>query len=1344
MPANAQKPAAPSPASPRNTAKYTNKDGSKFITVPKGSDSSSQPATPTLPATNEHLSPAAHRQPAASAAANHDDDDDDDDDYYEDDASPAAPSVNRKKQKRRQKAAAKAAAENAALNGHAPAAAQGHVHDAHTRAHAPAHAHPHAHDRAHTHSHGHARTPRHAAVIPPPPPPPQHADLVATDDEDDAPYPPQTHHRPSQQNGQPSAASSSKSKKNRKKKKKTPAAPEPDDALSPLPLPPTEPAAARGPGMSRDKIWSTSNHEERERIKEFWLGLGEEERKSLVKVEKDAVLRKMKEQQKHTCSCTVCGRKRNAIEEELEGLYDAYYLELEQFANQGEGPSMLGPPRDFPIRPPRGLPPAAYAAPPHPASRGRIVEHVADDDEDDEEDDEIEEGYSEDEVDDDEYSDDEPPEAFHPSQDDDVADFLTFGNSLQVKGTQLLDTLLRTYGNLDLGGILTVADDLLKNDGKRFIEMMEQLAERRMAREEDAREHFSRGFAHPNGAYAAAPHNHPPPEEEEYEDDEEDEDDYDDSQDEEYDDEEVYSSSSAMPSAYHAEHTLQDQMTEAQRMEEGRRMFQIFAARMFEQRVLSAYKEKVAKERQQKLLEELEEESRQENEQKAKKAKMAQKKKDKAAQRKQAMAEEKARKEAEKAAEDAARIEAEQQRVAQQKQKADEKRRLKEAQRRAEEEARLRKEAERLRKIHEQKERQAEQERKAREAKEREKKAKEEQRVKDREAREQKDREAQERKEKQERDKKDKEARAQRAQREAQEANEAKARAKAASVAAGLVPPQIQLAKRGQQPPPPSSMQQQQQPVPVPVPATAVLPHHPPNPASFASPKVPVATPVLPKSVVPTPARQRAPSQQQQQQQQQHDATFSTASPSLSPRSSTTVHMSPGSIGQERKLSFGTGPGVPYSVSPPGIPSTTSMLSAAFHGSPIGMQPPPGLPHHAAPPGFTSRLPNDPVFPAFRSSPSGMMMAPPGINGPAGRVMPPASGGPIGPPGFQQPVGDQFPISQGYGSMPKDVAPPTHTRQGSGAFDTIGSSAAAMPIGRPAPIGRPGSTSRSGRLHDGSNSSGGGGDDDTDNTKHLGSSVLVEDDEPLRPDILNQGGTLRTQPPGLRPTGFATSPFMDNGFPRGGHNLWAPTPTSANGQHFPPPGFGNPGWGAAAPPHPPPPPGMNPGGGGGGGFTVGSPVIGGGVGMRSGISQTSRHVAIRQMLCAACKTLASSSDPMDDGFVDLGALRNHIENQSSDPTISAQDLLNLCDTEGSASNGGGTFDVIRRGDTASHVAVRWVPDAAASALDTLLSGGGVAGGGHGNGGGGAFRQPVGGEIGSPLMGFSTAASMRGL
>lgn len=60
-----------------------------------------------------------------------------------------------------------------------------------------------------------------------------------------------------------------------------------------------------------DSFWSsTNNTEERQKIREFWLQLGEEERRSLVKVEKEAVLRKMKEQQKHSCNCSVCGKKR--------------------------------------------------------------------------------------------------------------------------------------------------------------------------------------------------------------------------------------------------------------------------------------------------------------------------------------------------------------------------------------------------------------------------------------------------------------------------------------------------------------------------------------------------------------------------------------------------------------------------------------------------------------------------------------------------------------------------------------------------------------------------------------------------------------------------------------------------------------------------------------------------------------------------------------------------------------------------------------------------------------------------------------------------------------------------
>jgi hypothetical protein len=68
-------------------------------------------------------------------------------------------------------------------------------------------------------------------------------------------------------------------------------------------------------------------------------------------------------------------------------------------------------------------------------------------------------------------------------------------------------------------------------------------------------------------------------------------------------------------------------------MEEGRRMFTIFAARMFEQRVVQAYREKVyrekiVQERQMQLLRELEDEDKPCKDREARRAKGNQKKKD--------------------------------------------------------------------------------------------------------------------------------------------------------------------------------------------------------------------------------------------------------------------------------------------------------------------------------------------------------------------------------------------------------------------------------------------------------------------------------------------------------------------------------------------------------------------------------------------------------------------------------------------------------------------------------------------------------------------------------------------
>lgn len=507
MPANNRQPAVQTPASPGPkppTAKYTNKDGTKSITIPKSS-ASTPPAQPSPTAATLSKGAVPADLSASAAAAN--------------DA--LAPMVNRKKQKRRAKAAAKAAAaaEEAAvtheLNGlPSPPASTVSTHTHHAITGAP---------RKNVHNHQHAPEGE-------PQPPAQNGDSWDDDetesDDDHQLFAARTN------------VSSPHSKAIKKKKKQR-------DALGTSIDEFAREMGERSAGISRDeKIWNTSSAEERERIKQFWLGLGEDERKSLVKVEKDAVLKKMKEQQKHTCSCTVCGRKRTAIEEELEGLYDAYYEELESFANQPHshpnGPPMLGTPRRLGqmsgLHPPRGIP-SNYSN--HHPSRARIVEHIDNDDDDDEDEDEDEddvddEGYSE-EDDLDEDDEGEPEDI----PEDNALDLFNFGQSLTVQGmrSQLSCFAYAKYLSITtLGGILTVADDLLKNDGKKFIEMMEQLAERRMAREEDAKDHYA--YGHSNGASMTA-HNHaPPPDDEEYDEEDEDDEEYD-SGEEEYDEEEV-------------------------------------------------------------------------------------------------------------------------------------------------------------------------------------------------------------------------------------------------------------------------------------------------------------------------------------------------------------------------------------------------------------------------------------------------------------------------------------------------------------------------------------------------------------------------------------------------------------------------------------------------------------------------------------------------------------------------------------------------------------------------------------------------------------------------------------
>jgi hypothetical protein len=215
-------------------------------------------------------------------------------------------------------------------------------------------------------------------------------------------------------------------------------------------------------GAQPPRIWSTSSVEERERIKEFWLGLSERERRSLVKVEKDSVLRKMKEQQKHGCTCSVCTRKRLAIEEELEVLYDSYYDELEQYANHQQqyvssGGTIPPPPGPGPfpgsvaldsngavidgaglVKPPPRT--TRHAHPPAKRGLPAAEDDGYDDDELDEEEDDYEYDDEEEEEEEDDADLDDPESKTGarrrraPAAPPAGRDFLSFGSSLTVKG----------------------------------------------------------------------------------------------------------------------------------------------------------------------------------------------------------------------------------------------------------------------------------------------------------------------------------------------------------------------------------------------------------------------------------------------------------------------------------------------------------------------------------------------------------------------------------------------------------------------------------------------------------------------------------------------------------------------------------------------------------------------------------------------------------------------------------------------------------------------------------------------------------------------------------------------
>ncbi|KAJ3928361.1 MAG: hypothetical protein NXY57DRAFT_527870 [Lentinula lateritia] len=634
------------------------------------------------------------------------------------------------------------------------------------------------------------------------------------------------------------------------------------------------------------------------------------------------------------------------------------------------------------------------------------------------------------------------------------------------------------------GNILTVADDLLKNDGQKFLEMMEQLAERRMQREEEAvgdleddsedeededeedggEDEEVLGSEDDDEDLDRRRRRRRPRDVEDEgsddEDDEEDEEEEDDEEEEEDDEEE-------------------EVMTEEQKMEEGKRMFSIFAARMFEQRVFTAYREKVlssssylqfhpdilwlvlqvAQELRLQFLRELEDEDKSRKEREAKKQNANQKKKDKKKQQKLAKESEKARRDAEKiASENAAKA----QQAAleeEQRKKREEERVKREAFRKAqelekakkEEEKRKRKEEERKKRIEVEKEREKERERKRREAKEREakevKEAKEraaalaiEKEKKDKEQRETREKEEKERRTREEKEKsaererlekererKEKEAR----ERKEKEDRERELREKKAAAAAAVVNPKRSISNSGPQSPRASGSGSTS---PSRINLNGVLKKNlnatgkaSPVVLSVSAPSLSTLIPSLSSAPVSIPGRPLHPGQPQFQHQQQpgiggpQQNHLSQSRPLVANMSSSM------SSGPSTPIASLLAPNAHMHMGPP--------TQTPVFGQPLNMG---SIPHQA--PGLSPRVQHGPYSPAPFGSFASMQQQ---------QQPPPPHSGPSGPP-------------PGHGLAPSALprgftgsAPGVHTN-GASPFDPATSfTRGVLGAPPPAPIGPP-------------------------------------------------------------------------------------------------------------------------------------------------------------------------------------------------------------------------------------------------------------------------------------------------
>ena len=692
---------------------------------------------------------------------------------------------------------------------------------------------------------------------------------------------------------------------------------------------------------------------------------------------------------------------------------------------------------------------------------------------------------------------------------------------------------------------------------------------------------------------------------------------------------------------------MQETMTEEQRMEEGRRMFQIFAARMFEQRVLTAYREKVALERQQKLIEELDDETRIDAQREAKKAKEAQKKKDKKRQQKLARDEEKAKKDAEKAAEEAEAKAKEEQKAEEQRLRKEEQRKKREVEKKLLEEGRARKEAEKQRKLQEARDLQAEQERKQREQKEREKKKREESKKRERDEREAKEKEAKEKREREAAEKKDREVKSHTLNGKDQSREEKSSKP---------IPPAVQHLPKKPSPANASTLS---------MPPPGLQP--PISTSSHTSPHLPIATPVVPKA--PTPVRPRQPSFQDSRAtspKSSHPANSATTSPTaaaVQPVGAPTYHHAPKQPtppqlqqSQVRYSPKDTSPG--SKIRPPGlsqVPSTSGggfgptisevmspFASMPIHhpgGNGIGVQHPSYIPGTTA--SYASGISQTAHLPQGR----GKMEAP---------QIPSAA--------FGRPSASFGDPSQSHHNR-ENIASHTHSRNTSTSSNVATSS---QPIGRPVPIQRPSSTTpQQHGGHEGHQSN-----DMDDLADHLGSKALLGDDDddvPLTSPVGNsRRGSMAIGGHRDSRAGFGGPTALPNPIGSTRHDAIARPVLTTGGTT----------WSSQQSMFNSPTKAWPPSSG----FSRTNKSTGfGSIGEVSHQQSNTRAITIRTLLVQACHKPSQRSpvSPSLAGWHRMEDLHQSVQlaRPNSMPPISMQELIETSEAAGNSQNGGGAFQL---------------------------------------------------------------------